>query len=182
MSEIVDRRNLEIREFTDPYDRDSLVSVSIVYLPSGKANLDDILQGIDEAKAQLPEKNNVIVYYITDHRSYYNLGCSDAVQVIVLSVLGGAVSGITEAFIGSLLEWCKHHFKRNENNSAIDDPIEEAKRTVIGNFKPKGELNVVEILDSQIEAKIRISDDIYNYIIHKTKEPNKSIHIRKAKR
>ena len=79
MSEMVDRRNLEIKEFTDPYDRSSLISVSIVYLPSGKANLDDILQGIEEAKAQFPEKNDIIVYDINDHRSYYSLGCSDAV-------------------------------------------------------------------------------------------------------
>ena len=100
----------------------------------------------------------------------------------MLSVLGGAVSGIAQAFISSLLDWCKHHFRRNENYSAVDYPIEEAKRTIIGNIQPQGELNIIEIIESQSEVKIRISDDNYRYIILKTKEPYNSIHIRKVKR
>ncbi|MHB1355526.1 MAG: hypothetical protein ACYCZF_06080 [Anaerolineae bacterium] len=181
MPELVDKRDLIIKEFSDPYDLHSLSSMAVVYLPSGKASLEDILTGIDEAKSSFSGNTANLVYSITDHRSYFNLGCSGSIQAIELAVLEGAVSGLAEAFITNLIEWCRYHFTHRMRIGDLSEPIEEAKQIITNNFTPQGNLCLTELISSDNEIKLSISDELYKYSIKKTLKPIISLHIRKQK-
>lgn len=155
MFRYVDRRHVVIKEVEDLYNS---TNVSVAYeftLQSGEA---------DELGAKIGElllANGLDRYLFDDSRGWTESGASGAGQEIILIIETAVATGIVEALVVELIAWFaeKAGHNKQQDLAHVSQYLDKIKREIAKHFNPAGELEVLEIVQTEQVYKVLLKDN-----------------------
>lgn len=167
--DLVRVHSLVIEEREHPLGGNALLSVTRLSIPGGHLEQDEIPQWIVKELAGRHNEGSIpgkFGYRMTDTRRLIRMGADDAVQTIQLAIMVGVAKGIagtfTVAFLQNLFSWLSDKVRPRQPLAEVGTlahVIRTAKDIVLEDFNPKGELSVLESIQSEKGWKVVLLDE-----------------------
>jgi hypothetical protein len=149
----IDSRSVVIKEYTDPFDKKTLRSITMFHLPpEEQVDLDDISQQILSELETLYNSELIIGlsgHEIQDTRTRTEIGAGAFTQEIILSLIMNVGYDGAKSLCLRFANWLRNKYAKEDRTPvALSDDIESVKRTIQAYYDSQGELKVVEQLES----------------------------------